>query len=211
MTNKSQLLNELEGLGIRADGRKIRGDKGKPRKPYVKHTSAPRADAGKKRDSYNTQSAQHNRRIFEQFIRAHTNQVTGDDLTRDANMIFPPNVDSYYKTVKGKNGTYKSSVKRANHPEYLRWKWYFAEYQEAKDEVEKFKWIQQICLWYFILPKDIDNWTYDEWAWCYYSYIAGEENRNKWHKKILSYDDFLKGKYGQIVFDGNGDIVWDRK
>ena len=213
MTAKENLLKELESLGVRADGRKIRSDKNKSRGNYVRHTSAKRSDAGKKRNKYDISTPNHNKRVFEQFLNLHTDKSTGeDDLPRDVNMIFSPNVTSYYKEIKSQSGyTYKSAVKRNNHPEYLRWKWYFSEYENAETVADRNYWRLSICNWYFIKPEDIDVWTYDEWAWAYYSYISGEENRLTKNKKILSYDSLIKGEYGKIVFDENGDIIWERK
>lgn len=215
LSDKTALLEELESLGIRADGRKIRNDKGKTRSSYIRHTSAPRADAGQKREKYNSKSADYNRKVFEQFLRSHTSLDSGDDLVRDDNMIFPPNINSYYKSVKTKTGySYRSSVKRANHPEYLRWKWYFAEYENAPTKELKEKWKNHICKWYFIKPRHIDLWTYDEWAWCYYRDIAGAYNYREdtlGHCTIyLDYDKFVKGQYGQIEFDNEGEIIWKR-
>ena len=72
----------------------------------------------------------------------------GDTLTRDANMIFPPNTTHFYKPVHVKASTYLdkktgirqqrneysyvTSRERPNHPEELRWRWWYREYKNAE-------------------------------------------------------------------------------
>lgn len=208
MTTKSkeQLLDELEELGYTRTGRKRRSDIGKSR-DYTP-SSKPRADKGRKREIYN-KTAAHYRRVFTTFITAHTTE-TGDNLSRDANDIFAPQVTHYFKEVAGRNdSSYRSSVKRANHPEELRWRWWMQEYREA-DEASQPVWTLRLCNHYFIKPEDIMDWTYREWAWAYYNEISGHPNRFVSNPKIISYDDYLSSSYGYPPLDNEGEIVWPK-
>jgi hypothetical protein len=166
------------------------------------------------------------------FIRVHKNSDgTGDNLTRDANMIFPPNVTSFYKQVRVKESTYldkrtgtmqqkqaytySSSRKRPNHPEELRWRWWFRELQESYrpyvgTPTDKQVWVNRICKWYFIKEEDLRDWTYQEWAWAYVNAVRGHPNRGPDNEIILSYDAFLRGDYTIPNFDIDGNIIWPK-
>lgn len=200
-----ELLAELEELGITKTGRKVRSDKGQPRESYVR-SLIPRADKGLARKQY-VQTPAYYKNLFNRFIETHAGEY--DSLQRDDNLIFPPQITSYYKKITKPDGsTYRSSVVRDNHPEQLRWQWWFSELEAAAD---KTYWMNRICDWYFIKPEDIDAWTYVEWSWAYYYRIAGHQNRyNVEHKAILSYDAYLAGKYAFPEMDDKGNIVWRR-
>jgi len=211
MKTKEELLQELEELGIGKTGRKLRTDKGQSRESYTR-SSQPRADKGQQRGNY-VKSAAYHKNIFASFIIAHTNE-SGDLLTRDSNEIFPPQITSYYKLIITKSGQqYRSSVKRANHPEQLRWRWWFMEWTEAKDAGIKAMWTRRICDWYFIKADDLDLWTYEEWAWAYYTQLDGQFNRlveGRMARTILSYTDSMAGNYGVPNRDKDGDIIWSK-
>jgi len=209
MKTKAELLAELEELGVNKAGRKVRDDKGQPRGSYTR-SSAPRRDKGKPRTNYSKTAAYH-KASFASFIQANVNE-SGDLLTRDYNEIFPPYITKYYKLITTKAGkTYKASVKRNNHPEALRWRWWFTEWSEAYDPREKDIWQRRMCNWYFIKPEDLSVWTYNEWAWAYHNQINGHINRLTEDKIILSYDDYMNGKYGVPQYDKAGDIIWEVK
>ena len=176
---KEDLLKQVSELGYDpSTGRKRRSDIGKPR-----HNVKPRSDKGVTRDKYVTDTASYNKGLFQRTLVAARNpDGDGDSLIRDANMIFPPNITNFYKEVKVTNPnketySYRSSVRRANHPEEQRWSWWFKELREANSNAAKQRWVDKICKWYFIRPEDIDLWTYGEWAWCYFNVIAGHFNR----------------------------------
>lgn len=217
---KADLLKELASLGVHpTSGRKVRADKGKTHN----YSSLPRADKGKKREKYSQTSPAYLKKVFFDLLRKNTPEELGegDQLVRDANMIFPPNVTHYYKTVTVRERmtidkrtgnsvqrpayTYKSSQPKKSHPEELRWRWYFAEYRNNPEE-----WLQRICDWYFIYPHDIDMWTYPEWAYSYVSQINGHPNRKPYEQQILSYDEFAAGKYGKISYTSKGEIIWPK-
>lgn len=204
--SKAELLAELEELGVHKDGRKVRTDKGSSRQPYAR-TNLSRADKGVPRDDYTVTPKVH-QRIFTTFLSAHlTPDGMGDNLTRDINGIFPPNVTSYYKIVKRADGTtYMSSTKRRNHPEQLRWNWWMAEY-EADPE----GWAKRITDWYSIQEHEISMWTYNEWAWAYVDAIGGHPNHHSNPNRIiLSYEHYLNGFYGYPKYDEKGDLIWTK-
>lgn len=204
--SKDDLLKELKELGVHPSGRKVRADVGGSHERLV-IASKPRKDKGKSRGSY-TKTAAYHRRIFNTYVEAHITEF-GDNLTRDVNEIFPPNVDSYYKLITTKDGqTYRSSVKRRNHPEYLRWQWWMAELAEAKTLEEKLKWENLITKWYFIRQEDLLFWTYYEWSFAYFKKINGQPNRYVADRVILNYDEFLYGFYGTPKYDNKGDLIY---
>lgn len=212
MKTKDQLLKELAELGVHPSGRKIRTDVGKSHNyTKTKNPSKPRAarkDAGQVRNTY-TKTASYHKRIFTSYIAAHTDGESNDDLIRDFNEIFPPNVNSRYKLIVSKNGhQYRSPVKRRNHPEALRWAWWFAEWQEADTLESKIAWETRISNWYFIRVVDMPMWTYPEWAWAYVKAIGGNPNRDQASPIILHYDDFVAGIYGIPTYDDKGDLMW---
>lgn len=199
---KDKLLAELEELGVHPSGRKVRADKGQSRNNY-KRSGAPRSDLGQSRETY-TKTAAYHKKIFNTFLRGHTNpDGTGDNLMRDPNGIFPPNVTNYFKVTISRGMMYKTSTKRRNHPELLRWQWWMAEYKENSSE-----WVNRICKWYFIKPEDIELWTYTEWAWAYVKAISSRDNRATPTPIILSYNDYLDGVYGMPKFDDKGETIW---
>ena len=200
---KDELIATLKELGIGETGRKIRTDAGKQREHYVR-TDKPREDKGKIRVNYN-KTALYYVNMFTSFIKVHSRE-NGDELSRDDNLIFPPEITNYYKlcTPPGRM-PYRASVRRPNHPESLRWRWWFAELNEA---VDKTVWTKRICDWYFIKPEDLEAWTYDEWSWAYYTQIAGHQNRMVPDKIILSYEDYLSGKYTMPTLDEEANIIW---
>lgn len=208
MKTREELLAELGKL-THPDGRKVRSDRGLPRQSYKKR-SGERIDKGQPREVYSTEGPGYHKRLFTQFISLHLDPSgVGDTLTRDVNMIFPPHVTSFYKLVRPKNApAYRSSVKRKNHPEELRWNWFMAEYK-----ADPVKWEDIVSDWYFITPEDLrlGLWTYNEWAWAYTEAIDGHENRISDHNKvILLYDAFAEGAYGYVKYDNKGDIVWKK-
>lgn len=221
---KEELLAQLNELGVHKSGRKVRADKGQSHN-YTKT----RADKGTSRSSYSKETPAYAKRQFENFIRVHRDPAGfGDTLVRDANMIFPPNTTHYYKTITVKSGTrvdkrtntlhqteaysYKTSRKRPNHPEELRWRWWFREYQQATSQSDKDKWAKRICDWYFIKMDDINDWTYAEWSWAYVYGIGGHANRDMTDPEhiILSYDFFLQGGYTIPQFDIDGNVIWNK-
>lgn len=202
MTNRDELLKELKELGVHESGRKVRADKGQSRGDY-KRSGIPRADAGQARESYVRSAAYHNK-IFNTFLRAHlAPDGNGDNLMRDVNGIFPPNITNYFKMTASRGIHYKSSIKRRNHPELLRWQWWMAEFDESPDQ-----WRDRISKWYFIKPDEITSWTYTEWAWAYVTAISSHNNRGIPEPIILSYEDYLDGRYGMPTFDEKGDTIW---
>lgn len=211
--SKEELLEELKKLGISESGRKKRTDAGKPREHYNR-SDKPREDKGKPRVTYN-KTALYYKNMFTSFIEVHSTQ-SGDSLSRDENLIFPPEITNYYKLCAPPGRMpYRASVRRPNHPESLRWRWWFAELEEATDRSRwsntatcKTVWAKRICDWYFIKPIDLEAWTYDEWSWAYYTQIAGHENRMVLDKIILSYDDYLAGKYTMPTLDEEANIIW---
>ena len=208
MSNKDDLLKELKELGVHGSGRKKRSDAGKPRNQYIRKTDQPRADAGKSRPKYDKTPAFY-RNTFHRFLNHHTTE-DGDNLTRDNNGIYPPHITHYYKLIRPLNApAYRSSVKRPAHPQKLHWQWWISAYQQEKDPDEKAKWARRISQWYFIKPSEIDLWTYDEWAWAYHTQINGDYNRPPVVKSfILSYDDYVDGKYTLPTLNEEGEIVW---
>jgi len=209
MKTKDELLQELEALGIGKTGRKLRTDKSQSRGSYTRSSQA-RADKGQSRANY-VKTAAHYKQAFASFILAHTTE-TGDLLTRDSNEIFPPQITNYYKLITTKTGlSYRSSVKRINHPELLRWRWWFMEWADAVNTATKDMWTTRICDWYFIKPEDLEVWTYEEWSWAYYTQIGGRYNRLielRMGRIILSYESSMNGEYGIPERDKNGDIIW---
>lgn len=204
--DKDQLLTELNQLGLHPSGRKIRSDKGKPHTP----SRQPRSDQGQNRQDYTTSGSAHNKRVFQTFLLSHSGP-SGDDLIRDTNMIFPPHITSYFKIVKSRLGqTYSSSVKRQNHPEQLRWRWWFSELQSANNQTDKDYWTKHICDWYFIYQYDLSFWTYSEWAYAYHTQIAGHPNRTPHDRIMLSYTDYLDGLYGIPTYDDKGEVIWSK-
>lgn len=212
--SKDELLKELQALGVRSDGRKIRSDKGKSRPKYNRLHTPPRSDKGFSRPHYSKEGPRYHERIFTQFITAHVDPTGfGDNLTRDTNMIFPPHITSYYKLITRVDGTtYRSSVRRRNHPEELRWNWFMAEYRHNPKD-----WEELVCNWYFITKEDLryGMWTYNEWAWSYVNAISGHPNRVQdgveSHMVVtLLYDAFAEGAYGQIQYDDNGLVDWSK-
>lgn len=182
--------------------RKGRSDKGQSRPNYTP-SAQPRADKGKLRGPAPRTAALLNR-IFNTFLLKHTNLSGGDDLMRDDNGIFPPEITHYYKRIKNKDGIfYKVAVKRANPPEYLRWQWYM---QMAKEKPET---IPMVANHYFLKEEELFEWTYNEWAWAYYHEIRGMENRMIKHPIILQYNYFLQEFYnGFPNYNDKGDIDW---
>ena len=207
---KEILLRELEELGISRSGRKIRSDKGKTH-GYVRVATGPRPDKGVTRPGYRTDTPGYHKKLFDQYIRAHTDLALGegDDLVRDPNLLFPPQVTNFYKKVTSKDSRdYRSSQRRKNHPEELRWNWFMAEYMNAVG-TQKTVWRNRVCAWYFILPEDLDIWTYKEWSWSYVNAIAGHPNRIG-DPTIILYNDYARGKWGLPNYDHNGNIVWTK-
>lgn len=199
---KEELLEELKKLGINEAGRKIRSDAGKPRGKYNR-TNKLRADVGVSRLEYKKTPIYY-KNEFIAFVASHTKE-NGDELGRDLNLIFPPQVTNYYKLIAPPGRIpYYSSVRRAIHPEAMRWRWWFAELAAASD---KQLWQKRICDWYFIKPEDLEAWTFDEWSWAYYTQIGGHNNRRP-DRIILSYDTYLKGEYGRPTLDEEANIIW---
>lgn len=204
MKTKEELLQDLQDLGIDVTKkvRKPREDAGLPRGVY-----APRSDKGKTRGSYINTAAKY-RAVYEKMLKSHKTDEDGEDnLTRDRNDIFPPNMNRFYKLIKSKDREYYSSALKPAHLEQARWRWLMAEYAEDPEA-----WRDHISKWYFIKPDEIDLWMYTEWAWAYVHYIAGEENRLTEDKLILSYADYMAGEYGgHPKFDSRGEIIWTDK
>ncbi len=202
MKSKDELLKELEGLGIDASKpvRKTRSDAGQMRGTYK-----PRSDKGKKRGSYiNTGNKYRN--VFERMLRSHSTGDGEDNLVRDNNLIFPPNIDRRYVFIKTKEREYYTSTKKPMLLEQARWRWFMAEYKNNPAV-----WGTRIAKWYFIKETDIDLWTFTEWAWAYVYGINGAENRLTPTPIILSYDDYLVGKYnGHPKYNERGDITWTK-
>lgn len=220
---KIDLLKELEELGQHPSGRKVRSDKNTT---GIRKLTKTRRDKGTRRESYSKDTAGYAKRQFNAFIRSHKDpNGEGDTLTRDVNMIFPPNTTHYYKpitvkattildkrtnTTQQREGyTYQSSRRRPNHPEKLRWTWFFRELREATTDEQKQYWTNKICQWYFIRPDQLHDWTYTEWAWEYVHVIGGHPNRHP-DNIILNYDDYLLGLHGIPTFDLNDNIVWPK-
>lgn len=202
-----QLEEELRKQGIGKTGRKLRSDAGKPRGSYNR-SEKPRADKGQPRFKY-SKTPLYYKNAFVAFIAAHSNAAdNNDELARDANLIFPPHITNYYKlcTPPGRL-PYRASVRRASHPESLRWRWWFSELYAA---IDKTAWTKRICDWYFIDPQDLDAWTYDEWSWAYYTQIGGHDNRHT-DRITLSYQAYLDGIYGRPVLDNEANIIWEAK
>ena len=206
---KEQLLAELKELGVNG-GRKPRADAGKPRPGYTR-SDKPRTDKGVKRQQY-VKTPSYFKNLFQTFVENNQSEF-GDSLIRDDNLIFPSEVTSYYKKITRPDGTtYRSSVVRSTHPEKLRWNWFFSEREYAKRDADIWHWEKQISNWYFIKEEELVAWTYMEWSWAYYTQIAGHFNRHKDQSNIvLSYEDYLNGKYGFPDVDDNGNIVWTRR
>lgn len=207
--SKAELLAELTKLGVHPSGRKVRADKGEQHTyPAIRKI---RSDIGTKRTDYNNDSPSVHKRHFQQLIQLNSGEDgKGDILMRDVNGIFPVEIDSYYKTVNVKHGTqYKSSTKRANHPELLRWRWWFKELEYAEPGSKEYnKWLEHICKWYFIQPRDVWAWSYQEWAWVYKKQIDSHNNRHVDNPVVLDYEVFLTGVHGYPEFDEEGDIIW---
>lgn len=212
MKDKDDLLKELKDLGIHETGRKVRTDVGQPHF-YIRTTNTPRTDKGIPRQNYNSEGPAYHKKILELFIRLHTDQELGlgDDLTRDENLLFPPNMTNFYKKIKTKKYEYSSSQRRENHPEELRWNWYMAEYNYAIDDIAKKLWLDRICIWYFIIPEDIDLWTYKEWSWAYVTQVGGHQIRTPKCEFKLLYTEYAKGTYGKIKYDDQGNVIFNRK
>lgn len=212
MAKRLKLLKELKELGVHESGRKVRIDKGKTH-DMTNEPRKVRTDKGTKRAKYNKHTPAFNRKIFETLISTNFNFDTGDDmLQRDDNGIFPPHITHHYKKVtkKGNEYSYKSSQRRANHPEQLRWRWWMSEYENSKGK-ERERWATHIHNWYFIVEADFLVWTYEEWAWAYYTQIAGHRNNPRLDDYIvLYYDHYLAGDYGRPERDENDDIIWRR-
>lgn len=199
-----------QSRGQYAPRQSSRSDKGKSRGQYASRSDigqsrgqyASRSDIGSKRDGYSKKASFH-KKAFQQFLLSNTTEY-GDTLFRDANMIFPPNITNYYKRVTTKTGqSYRSSVSRKNHPELLRWRWWFAEWLEAGSHEEKKVWTDKICDWYFIHSDELDLWTYNEWAWAYYKTINGNPNRGN-DRIILSYGIEIP------TYDEKGEMIWPK-
>lgn len=208
--SKDKLLAELESLGVNpTTGRKKRSDAGVPRGPN-KVVGKIRSDTGRKRSNYNKTAAFY-RKVFQTFINAHTDAEGNDDLTRDYNSIFSLKATHYYKLVTSKDGSsYRTSTKRNNHPEKLRWRWWMAALREAResgdaDAIEL--WTSRITTWYFVKSDELDMWTYDEWAWSYVKAIGGHPNRGSMPQQLL-YNDYMAGFYGRPRYDEKGDLIW---
>lgn len=211
---KAKLLKKLRNLGYHESGRKIRSDKGeshamsnKPRKT--------RSDKGILRAHYDKHTPAFNKKVFDTLITSNFDAETGEDLLqRDDNGIFPPHITHYYKkiTTPGNVGTYRSSQRRTHHPEQLRWRWWISEYENAKMGAEKKRWATHLYNWYFILEKDILFWTYEEWAWAYFTQIGGHLNSPLRSDPFieLSYNRYLAGDYGRPNRDKHGHIIWER-
>lgn len=182
--DKDKLLTQLQDLGVHPSGRKIRSDKGQSR-VNIK----PRSDKGKSRQSYTTDGSAYHRKVYTTLLRANSAPNGDTLLTMDKNLIFPSKITGYYVPDR------RTSVQRNNHPELLRWRWLFAEYNDASGVTKDF-WKSKVLRWYFIKEKDLPYWTYEEWAFAYDSQIDGHENRRIPNPIILDYDDFLNGKYG---------------
>jgi len=205
--SKAELIAELEKLGVPKNGRKPRSDAGKTRGQYIR-TGEPRADLGHVRGRY-TKSPMFYKNQFISFIASHSGEH-GDDLQRDENLIFPPEITNYYQLVRATGrAPYYASVRLSSHPEALRWRWWFTEMANAANEEDKKTWEKRICDWYFIKWSDLDLWTYDEWAWAYYSRIAGWNNRIA-DRIILVYFDYLDGAYGMLLRDEKANTIWKR-
>lgn len=204
MRKKDELLRELEAMGINPTKplRKPRSDIGKPRLSYK-----PRSDRGKARGSYINTAAKY-KAVYERMLTSHqTDSGDGSDtLTRDANSIFPPNLNRYYKLIRSKDREYVSSAVKPAHLEQARWRWLMAEYAENPDQ-----WRDHIVKWYFIKADEIELWMYTEWAWAYVHHIGGDENRLTTNPIVLSYEDYVNGCYnGRPEFDKRGEIIWKK-
>ena len=207
MKTKEEMLEELQALGVDPvtgkPPRKARSDAGASRAEYK-----PRNDIGKSRSVY-TRTAAKYKAIYEKML---TNQLVdgteegADNLTRDKNSIFPPNLIKISKLIKLADREYITNAIKPAHLEQARWRWLMAEFATDPD-----KWRDHISKWYFIKPDEIESWTYTEWAWAYVYHISGEENRLTAHPLVLSYEDYVKGLYnGHPDFDKRGDIIWPK-
>lgn len=205
---RNKLLKELEKHGIHPSGRKVRSDKNKTHKMTAVERK-PRSDIGSKRSTYNKRSPEFNKKIFNTLIAS--NFKDGEDLLqRDDNGIFPPQITHYYKRVYKTSGGYRSSTRRSNHPEQLRWKWWMSEYENSTGNTKK-QWATRIQNWYFIEEADILLWSYEEWAWAYFTQIGGVLNSQLSDNFIkLYYNSYLKGDYGRPKRDKNDYIIWER-
>jgi hypothetical protein len=204
MKTKEELLEQLSKLGVDPSKkiRKPRSDAGQVRQEYK-----PRRDKGQPRSSYTNTSAKY-KSIYEKMLASHSTGTGdgADTLTRDRNEIFPPQLNRFYRLFRGKDREYVSSVVKPAHLEQARWRWLMAEYAE-----NPLQWAAHISKWYFIHEAEIESWTYSEWAWSYVYGIMGEENRLTSSPIMLSYDDYLSGKYnGYAQFDERGEIVWTK-
>jgi len=204
MKTKKELLDQLAEFGV-DPGKKIRkprSDAGRSRSEYK-----PRSDKGQARSVYNNTAAKY-KSIYEKMLTSHSTGAGDgvDTLTRDGNEIFPPQLNRFYRTFYGKDRDYVASVVKPAHLEQARWRWLMAEYAE-----NPLQWATHISRWYFIHEAEIENWTYSEWAWAYVHAIGGEPNRLIPNPIMLSYDDYLCGKYnGYAKFDERGEIVWTK-
>ena len=203
MKDKDELLKQLELLGIDPDKkvRKPRSDAGLPRGIYK-----PRSDKGKQRGSYINTAAKY-KAVYDRMLNSHFTGEGADNLTRDKNDIFPPDITRYYKHFTGTDRDYVASTNKTAHLEQARWRWLMAEYNE-----DPAQWRAHIAKWYFIKEDEIDLWMYTEWAWAYVNHIGGLANRLIEEPLILSYQDYLAGKYnGYPEFDERGEIIWRSK
>ena len=204
MKTKEELLKELVKLGVDPSKRprKPRSDAGGIRGVYK-----PRSDKGQPRGSYINTAAKY-KAVYERMLTSHKSGSGdgADSITRDPNDIFPPNMDHYTRMVTSKDRVLYSNVLKPAHLEQARWRWLMAEYEADPD-----KWRAHIAKWYFIRESDIGLWMYTEWAWAYVNHIASAENRLTATPIVLSYDDYLGGRYnGYAQFDERGDIVWTK-
>jgi len=203
MPTKEELLQELAKLGVDTSKkiRKPRNDQGLPRGDYK-----PRSDKGKARGSY-TSTAVKYKSVFEKMLASHKASNSGDgtdNLIRDSNMIFPPNLNKYVRKYSGKDRDYYYDTTKPSHLEQARWRWFMAEYAE-----NPVNWRSVIADWYFIREDEVDTWTYFEWAWSYVNEIAGAENRLIDNPVILEYSKYIGGAYnGHPTFDNQGEIIW---
>jgi hypothetical protein len=202
LSKKEKLLKQLEDLGVdtKKPPRKPRADAGLPRGVYK-----PRNDKGKARGSYINTAAKY-KAVYDKMLRGHSlNDGQGSDtVVRDANAIFPPNLTKFYKLVRKKDREYMTRAMKPAHLEQARWRWLMAEYADDPD-----KWREHISNWYFIQEDEIELWMYTEWAWAYVYRINGDENRLTQTPIVLSYKDYVAGKYnGRPTFDERGNIIW---
>lgn len=205
---RNKLLEELKEQGIHPSGRKVRSDKGKTHEMTAVERKQ-RSDKNSKRANYNKASPQFNKKVFDTLIAR--NYKDGEDLLqRDDNGIFPPQITHYYKKVYNTAGGYRSSTRRSNHPEQLRWRWWISEYENSTGNTKK-QWATRIQNWYFIEEADILLWTYEEWAWAYFTQIGGVLNSRLSDKFVmLHYNSYLKGDYGRPERDKDDYIIWKR-